>query len=128
MKKKMENTPQNRSKNHVSASGTCLDRSGMVDLPGEKIISQKAPRNDSFRPFLIFQHFFLKNDKAFWPFCYLQPICCVSVCPQGHFFHNKKNFWRKGVIYLFKKLKKRHFFVKKNIIVFHLPGSLSITQ
>ena len=36
IKKKKEKYPQNRLKNHVSASGTCLDRSGMVDLPGEK--------------------------------------------------------------------------------------------
>ena len=94
---------------------------------GKKIISQKAPRNDSFRPFLIFQHFFSKIDEDFWPFCYLQPICCVSVCPQVFFF-TKKNTFGEQVSYISSKNSKNTTFLQKNLIFSHLPGSLSITQ
>ena len=94
---------------------------------GKKIISQKAPRNDSFRPFLIFQQFFSKIDEDFWPFCYLQPICWVSLCPQGPFLQNKLLLPKKCHISL-QKTKKTYLFCKNNIIFSHLPGALSITQ
>ena len=80
---------------------------------GKKIISQKAPRNDSFRPFLIFQHFFSKIDEDFWPFCYLQPICCVSVCPQGPFFYKKKSLLAKKCHISLQKTQKTSLFYKK---------------
>ena len=114
MKKKWEIPPKSIKKPCFSLRDLFRSIRNGRFAGGKKIISQKAPRNDSFRPFLIFQHFFSKIDEDFWPFCYLQPICCVSVCPQGPFFYKKSHFWRKSVIYLFKKLKKPNFFAKKS--------------
>ena len=113
MKKHPENTPKIDQKTMFQPPGPVQIDPEQSICRGKKIISQKAPRNDSFKPFLIFQQFFSKIDEDFWPFCYLQPICCVSVCPQGPFFYKKSHFWRTSVIYLFKKLKKPNFFAKK---------------
>ena len=72
MKKNLENTFKIEEQINVLSPGTYLDRPGIVDLTRKSSIRvQKAQRNDSFRPFLIFKQILSKIGEDFGPFWYL---------------------------------------------------------
>ena len=87
----MENTPKINKKNNVLASGTCLDRSGIVDLPGGKNNFSKSSTEWPIQAIFDFSTFFLKNRWRFLAILLSTThLLCVSL-PAGAFFLQKKS-------------------------------------
>ena len=64
-------SPQNRSKNNVLASGTYLDRSRMVDLPGGKLFFSLSSTDRPIQATFHFHHVFT---------CFLRLACSYFFC------------------------------------------------
>ena len=126
--------PPNRLKNHVLASGTYLDRSGMVDLPRKSSIRIfKAPRNDPFRPifiFIVFLRVFCVLRSVF--FCLGASYFFSEISTQTIFSASWTHLDRSGVPWSYrllpsigaekssnvKVMKRSHFFFARSHFFF----------